>query len=73
MNGEAAGRAEPGDEGGEPACMLALLCPSCGRVPHDPDEPRCSGCGAEQVADEVRPPAAPARREEGDPGPTPAP
>ncbi|PBC76223.1 hypothetical protein BX265_0929 [Streptomyces sp. TLI_235] len=34
------------DEGGEPACLLARLCPSCDAVP-DPGAAACWRCGAD--------------------------
>lgn len=48
--GQQAARPALPEEGGEPACMLPLLCPSCGRVPDGPRSPVCAACGA-PVAD----------------------
>lgn len=31
------------DDGGEPACLLHLVCPDCGLVLDDPESP-CSRC-----------------------------
>ena len=44
------GTREPSDagaeaEGGEPPCMLDLVCPACGRLGENPDPDRCGGCG----------------------------
>ncbi|MCU7821395.1 hypothetical protein [Kitasatospora sp. DSM 101779] len=35
------------DQGGEPACLLALLCPSCDAVPESAGSARCRRCGAD--------------------------
>ncbi|EFG64821.1 hypothetical protein [Streptomyces sp. SPB074] len=45
--GPAAGGARRGtaDEGGEPACLLPLVCPGCGRVSADTRPVFCSQCG----------------------------
>ncbi|MFF2011773.1 cupin domain-containing protein [Streptomyces sp. NPDC058195] len=32
-------------EGGEPPCMLDLVCPSCGHLSQDPEPVFCSRCG----------------------------
>lgn len=37
---------EPWREGGEPACMLHLVCPECGRIRKRPGDPVCEHCGA---------------------------
>lgn len=35
-----------GDEqGGEPPCMLELVCEECGRLNEDPARAVCDGCG----------------------------
>jgi hypothetical protein len=46
------GEAEPvvvasGDEGGEPACLLARVCPECGRLADEDPPAVCPGCGSE--------------------------
>ncbi|MET8558208.1 hypothetical protein ABZV64_25115 [Streptomyces sp. NPDC004959] len=38
-------RAEAAAEGGEPACLLPLVCPGCGRVSADTRPVFCSQCG----------------------------
>ncbi|MFJ4440115.1 cupin domain-containing protein [Streptomyces sp. NPDC088923] len=38
-------RAEPVAEGGEPACLLPLVCQECGRVSADTHPVFCSQCG----------------------------
>ncbi|WP_030276012.1 hypothetical protein [Streptomyces sp. NRRL B-24484] len=40
-------RPDAQDEGGEPACLLALLCPSCDAVPEGAGSVRCWRCGAD--------------------------
>ncbi|MFD0338400.1 hypothetical protein ACFVH0_06840 [Streptomyces sp. NPDC127117] len=35
----------PSREGGEPPCMLDLVCPGCGRLSQDPEPVFCSRCG----------------------------
>ncbi len=37
---------EPWREGGEPACMLHLVCPECGRIRERRGDPVCEHCGA---------------------------
>ncbi|MFC8075340.1 hypothetical protein ACFUN8_07340 [Streptomyces sp. NPDC057307] len=32
-------------EGGEPPCMLELVCEECGRLNDDPESVACGGCG----------------------------
>ncbi|MCI3224013.1 hypothetical protein [Streptomyces sp. NP-1717] len=32
-------------EGGEPPCMLDLVCEECGRLNDDPELVNCGGCG----------------------------
>lgn len=32
-------------EGGEPPCMLELVCEECGRLNDDPELVSCGGCG----------------------------
>jgi hypothetical protein len=37
--------ADPGEDGGDPACWLRRVCPACGRLA-DVDPPvRCAACG----------------------------
>jgi rubrerythrin len=45
------GRREPGDEGGDPACWLARVCPACGRLADEDPPTTCPGCGAALVPD----------------------
>jgi hypothetical protein len=40
------------DEGGDPACWLQRLCPSCDAVLDDPPPERCPRCDTELDADE---------------------
>ncbi|MEU2627911.1 MULTISPECIES: hypothetical protein [Kitasatospora] len=40
-------RPGPEEQGGEPACLLALLCPSCDAVPEPAGSARCWRCGAD--------------------------
>ncbi|GAA5018468.1 hypothetical protein [Kitasatospora paranensis] len=35
------------EEGGEPACLLARLCPQCDAVPEGPPAAECWRCGAD--------------------------
>ncbi|MEV6583102.1 hypothetical protein AB0M92_33645 [Streptomyces sp. NPDC051582] len=37
---------EPAEEGGEPACLLHLVCPDCGRLAEERGARSCSRCGA---------------------------
>jgi uncharacterized paraquat-inducible protein A len=37
----------PVEEGGEPACLLARLCPQCDAVPDEPSPAVCRRCGAD--------------------------
>jgi hypothetical protein len=39
------------DEGGDPACWLARVCPTCGRIADEDPPTRCAACGAELTAD----------------------
>ncbi|MEU0526711.1 hypothetical protein [Streptomyces niveus] len=32
-------------QGGEPPCMLELVCEECGRLNDDPQPANCGGCG----------------------------
>ncbi|MFC9746926.1 hypothetical protein [Streptomyces niveus] len=34
------------DEGGEPPCMLELVCEECGRLNDEPESAFCGRCGA---------------------------
>lgn len=45
----------PAEEGGEAACMLPLLCPSCGRVLDAPRGRTCPACDAPLTDDPVLP------------------
>ena len=36
---------EPVEEGGDPACWLARVCPACGRVADEDPPTRCPSCG----------------------------
>jgi hypothetical protein len=43
--------ADPGEDGGDPACWLRRVCPACGRLA-DVDPPvRCAACGELLPAD----------------------
>lgn len=47
-------RAEANDaaeDGGDPACWLAFLCPECGRITEQDVAVRCEYCGAELPVD----------------------
>jgi hypothetical protein len=44
-------RAGRPDEGGDPACWLARVCPECGRLADEDPPTRCAACGAELTAD----------------------
>ncbi|MFD9128243.1 hypothetical protein [Kitasatospora sp. NPDC059571] len=35
------------EQGGEPACLPALLCPACDAVPDEPAQAVCRRCGAD--------------------------
>ncbi|WP_329315537.1 MULTISPECIES: hypothetical protein [unclassified Streptomyces] len=35
----------PSAEGGEPACLLHLVCPDCGRLADEPSARSCAHCG----------------------------
>jgi rubrerythrin len=35
------------DEGGDPACWLRRVCPSCGRLAEEDPPTTCAACGAE--------------------------
>jgi hypothetical protein len=37
----------PEEEGGDPACLLRRVCPSCGRVADEDPPTTCAACGAE--------------------------
>lgn len=39
------------DEGGDPACWLARVCPACGRLADEDPPTRCPACGEELTAD----------------------
>jgi hypothetical protein len=39
------------DEGGDPACWLRRVCPSCGRLAEEDPPTTCAACGAELDAD----------------------
>ncbi|MGX5656541.1 MarR family transcriptional regulator [Geodermatophilus nigrescens] len=41
----------PADEGGDPACWLARVCPACGRLADEAPPTRCPACGEELPAD----------------------
>ncbi|MFD3917435.1 hypothetical protein [Streptomyces sp. NPDC058595] len=49
--GDGHGQGDTGDagdevvEGGEPPCMLDLVCEECGRLNDDPQLVNCGGCG----------------------------
>ncbi|MDX3075415.1 DUF309 domain-containing protein [Streptomyces sp. MI02-7b] len=43
---------EPWHQGGEPACMLHLVCPACGRVRERPGSAVCEHCGV-RLAEET--------------------
>jgi rubrerythrin len=51
MTGERAepveGAADPAEEGGDPACWLARVCPACGRLADEDPPTRCPACGEE--------------------------
>jgi rubrerythrin len=36
---------EPVEEGGDPACWLARVCPACGRLADEDPPTRCPACG----------------------------
>lgn len=36
----------PADEGGEPACLLHLVCPDCGRLADAGGSRTCARCGS---------------------------
>ena len=36
---------EPVEEGGDPACWLARVCPACGRMAEEDPPTRCPSCG----------------------------
>jgi uncharacterized protein len=59
-------------EGGEPACMLHLVCPECGRVRELPQSAVCEHCGMRRETDAPRggdtPPAARRERDRDDAG-----
>ncbi|MEU8437082.1 hypothetical protein AB0F18_30100 [Streptomyces sp. NPDC029216] len=44
---EAPAAAPSSAEGGEPACLLHRVCPSCGRLATGPAAGCCSRCGTE--------------------------
>jgi rRNA maturation endonuclease Nob1 len=44
-------RAEPEDEGGDPACWLRRVCPACGRLADEDPPTICPACGAELLPD----------------------
>lgn len=37
---------DPEDEGGDPACWLHRVCPSCGRLCEEDPVTTCAGCGS---------------------------
>ncbi|MBV8542900.1 MAG: hypothetical protein JO364_14570 [Pseudonocardiales bacterium] len=48
--------ATPGlDEGGEPACRLPRVCPSCGRLAERDPPTDCAHCGTEIPGDQPWP------------------
>jgi rubrerythrin len=47
---EPAGGTGPEDEGGDPACWLARVCPACGRLADEDPPTRCPACGEELPA-----------------------
>ncbi|WP_336033274.1 MarR family transcriptional regulator [Geodermatophilus sp. FMUSA9-8] len=40
----------PADDGGDPACWLARVCPACGRLADEDPPTRCPACGEELPA-----------------------
>ena len=38
-------RDEPVEDGGDPACWLARVCPACGRLADEDPPTRCPACG----------------------------